>query len=78
MCTVYKMMREWEEKQFDAIITLASPLPAISPEVVSSLISGACYTAVYNLTGCPAGQTLNTSLRHGLCISRHFAGDQGQ
>ena len=49
------MMREWEKKGFDAIITLASPMPAISPDVVSSVITGACYTAVYNLTGCPAG-----------------------
>ena len=52
------MMREWEEKGFDAIITIASPMPAISPEVVSSVITGACYTAVYNLTGCPAGDIL--------------------
>ena len=52
------MMREWEEKGFDAIITVASPMPAISPEVVSSVITGACYTAVYNLTGCPAGNRI--------------------
>ena len=50
------MMREWETEGFDAILTLASPMPAIPPAVVSSLISGACYTAVYNLTGCPAGE----------------------
>ena len=49
------MMREWEEGGYDAIITLASPMPAISPDVVSSVITGACYTAVYNLTGSPAG-----------------------
>ena len=56
------MMREWEEKGFDAIITLASPMPAISPEVVSSVITGACYTAVYNLTGCPAGDRIHIIL----------------
>ena len=55
---VYKMMREWEEKEFDAIITIASPMPAISPDLVSSVITGACYTAVYNLTGCPAGNRM--------------------
>ena len=73
------MMREWEEKGFDAIITLASPMPAISPEVVSSVITGACYTAVYNLTGCPAGDRTHTyyTIYNGFLLVRYSACDEG-
>ena len=66
----YRMMREWEERQFDALITSPFPVPAVPHKYASSLgagqspfqtsksqlvTEGGCNTAVYNLTGCPAG-----------------------
>ena len=67
---IYRMMKEWEEKEFDAVITSPFPVPAVPHHYASSLgagetagevtensvsCAGGCYTAVYNLTGCPAG-----------------------
>ena len=52
---IYQMMRDWEERQVDAVITCPFPVPAVSNQHSSSLGAGGSYTAVYNLTGCPAG-----------------------
>jgi len=52
---IYTMMREWETRGFDVILSCPFPMPAISPKYCSKLLSAASYTAVYNLVGCPAG-----------------------
>ena len=36
----YKMMREWDSQGFDAIISCPFPMPAISPDFCSKIISG--------------------------------------
>jgi len=52
---IYNMMREWEKEGYDAIISCAFPFPAIPPKYCSRVISAACYTAIYNVLGNPAG-----------------------
>ena len=37
---IYKMMKEWESHGFDAMISCAFPMPAVSPDHCSRLISG--------------------------------------
>ena len=37
---IYKMMKEWENHGFDAMISCAFPMPAVSPDYCSKLISG--------------------------------------
>merc|ERR1719342_147229 len=52
---IYNMMREWERQGFDAVISCAFPFPAIAPKYCSRVVSAACYTAIYNVLGNPAG-----------------------
>ena len=40
---IYQMMRDWEERQLDAVITCPFPVPAVSNEYSSSLGAGLSY-----------------------------------
>ena len=37
---IYSMMREWETRGFDVILSCPFPLPAISPKYCSKSVSG--------------------------------------
>ena len=43
---IYQMMRDWEERQLDAVITCPFPVPAVSNEYSSSLGAGQSFISL--------------------------------
>ena len=49
---IYTMMREWETRGFDVILSCPFPMPAISPKYCSKLLSGKVVPYIFPMEAC--------------------------